>query len=275
MLRRIFWLMVFGGTGVMGAYLCDLPDIKTLQAQNPSTFAFRQLREEQARKAGKSPHSVQQWRPIQFISPYLRQAVLLAEDDRFYQHEGFDLEQIRNAIQTDWQRQKFAYGGSTLTQQLARTLYLTPKKNLLRKMKEAIITWQLERHLTKRRILELYLNVVEWGPGIYGAEAASRHFFNKGADGLTPEEAVALAAILPSPRRWNPLSQKGFMNKRKTILYNRMVAAGHIPVQVSSGSVPLLDVEHLVGQLGPAESVFEEDQPLSDVLHPAAEEARP
>jgi monofunctional biosynthetic peptidoglycan transglycosylase len=186
-----------------------------------------QLRESQARKSGHKPHSQLVWRPLSKMSPALLQALLLAEDDQFFHHSGFDFDQILIAFQKDWEAKKFAYGGSTLTQQLARTLYLSPRKNIFRKAKEALITVWLEQTLPKNRILEIYLNVVEWGRGIYGAEAASQHYFQKPASDLTADESVALVAILPSPRRWSPFSERTFMARRRTNLLEAMQKQGY------------------------------------------------
>ena len=215
----------------------ETPGIRASAWANPSSTAIREFREEQILKTGKKPHSLMQWRRLDQISPYLLHAVVLSEDDTFYQHHGFDMEQLKRAAQINWERKRFAFGASTITQQLARTLYLSSHKNLLRKAKEALITRRLEKTLPKKRILELYLNVVEWGPQVYGAEAASQHFFNKPASELTPEEAISLAVILPSPRRWNPLSDRKFISGRKSILYDRMVMAHYIVPVVSSGTV--------------------------------------
>jgi monofunctional biosynthetic peptidoglycan transglycosylase len=169
------------------------------------------------------------WRNLDQISPYLQNAVVLAEDDTFYQHNGFDFEQLKRAIQINWKRKRFAFGASTITQQLARTLYLSPRKNLFRKAKEALITRQMEKTLTKKRILELYLNAVEWGPNVYGAEATSQYFFGKPAIDLSAEEAIALACILPNPRKWSPIKQTWFMAQRRSALYDRMVRAKYLP----------------------------------------------
>lgn len=211
-------------------YLFWLPWVPALKTTVPAKTSLMHLREEQAREKGiKRPRSVLIWRPLAAISPHLVHAVLLAEDDQFYRHSGFDFEQIEIAVRRNLEKKRFAYGGSTITQQLARTLYLSPRKSLLRKAKEALITVWMEAALSKRRILELYLNVVEWGPGIYGAEAASRHYFEKPAAELTPDEAVALALVLPSPRRWSPTSERAFMARRRTNLLDRMRKAGYIP----------------------------------------------
>ena len=232
MLLKFLRRAVFLAAGGFLAYLFWLPDVGSLRTTNPQTTALRELRAEEARRSGKKPVSRMIWRDLPQISGNLVHAVLLAEDDRFYQHSGFDVEQIQVALQRDWAQKRFVYGGSTITQQLARTLYLSPRKNLIRKMKEAVITVILERTLSKKRILELYLNVVEWGRGIYGAEAAARFYFGASADDLTPDEAVALASILPSPRRWSPWSEKNFMARRRTQLFERMRAAGYVPYEV-------------------------------------------
>jgi monofunctional biosynthetic peptidoglycan transglycosylase len=153
--------------------------------------------------------------PLSRVSPHLQRAVIVAEDASFYRHHGFDWEGIRDAASRNWERGESRRGGSTITQQLAKNLYLSSDKNYLRKIHEAIITRVLEKRLTKRRILELYLNVVEWGQGIYGAEAAARHHFGKSAQDLEPAEAALLAAILPSPRRYDPLRITRFLTKRQ------------------------------------------------------------
>lgn len=227
-------------------YLTHLPDTTSLRRHNPSTTAIRVLREEQIRLRGGKPHSAMEWRNLQQISPYLRHAVILAEDDTFFSHQGFDIEQMKRAAQINWQKKRYVFGASTITQQLARTLYLSSEKNLLRKIKEAIITRRLEKTLSKNRILELYLNVVEWGPQVYGAEAASQHFFNKAAADLSVDEAISLAVILPSPRRYNPLSDKGYIANRKIDLYNEMVRAHYyVPIiSTDNATIPLVPIEN-------------------------------
>lgn len=224
--------------GLFLAYLLWPPNVRLLKTKNPTRTSLMELREKEARAKGKKLRSQLLWRPLSQISPNLMHAVLLAEDDTFYQHKGFDFVQIEIAIQRNLEKGRYAYGGSTLTQQLARTLYLSPKKNIVRKLKEAVITFYLEQTLSKKRILEIYLNVVEWGSGVYGAEAASQRYFEKAAIDLTPDEAIALASILPSPRRWSPMSEKAFMARRRTQLYERMQRAGYIPPDVEVSTTP-------------------------------------
>ncbi len=144
------------------------------------------------------------WVPYAAISPHLKRAVLVAEDIGFFSHRGFEPAELRNAVERALETQEMPRGASTITQQLAKNLWLSPSRDPVRKTKETILTWQLERRLPKRRILELYLNVAEFGPGVYGAEAASRRYFGRPASELGEDEAAQLAAALPSPRAWHP-----------------------------------------------------------------------
>jgi len=226
MIKRLFRVALAGFL----IYLLWPYNVLELKHHNPRTTALMELRKKEARAAHRKLKPELAWIRLGQISPNLVHAVFLAEDDTFYRHHGFDFEQIQIALAEDLQKQKYAYGGSTITQQLARSLYLQPRKSILRKAKEAVLTVYLELTLTKRRILELYLNLVEWGPGIFGAQAASQYYFRKPASELTPDEAVALASILPSPRRWSPFSEKAFMARRRVQLMERMQRAGYAPL---------------------------------------------
>jgi len=236
--RRWLWALPAALVAAPLIYLAWLPYVPSLRTENPDETPLMRLREAQALRNGIALHTVYEWRDLSEISPHLVHAVLLSEDDQFYLHHGFDMEQIQIALKRDWAHKQYVYGGSTITQQLARSLYLSPKKSLLRKAKEALITVLLERYLTKNRIMELYLNVVEWGPGLYGAEAAAQAYFKKPAKVLTPDEAVALASILPSPRRWSPTSEFAFMARRRTRLYARLRREGWVPAEPSAPLVP-------------------------------------
>jgi monofunctional glycosyltransferase len=202
------------------------PPVSNLKQENPRKTSFMEYREQEWRREGKNLKIKQQWVPLARISPYLIKAVMIAEDDKFYQHEGFDFEAIQKAVEKDLTAGKFKVGGSTISQQLAKNLFLSPSKNPARKLKEAILTWRLERTLPKKRIMELYLNVVEWGEGIFGIETAARNYYGKPASALGPEEAARLVAVLPNPRKYNPLSQSKFVVNRSRIFYNIMVRRG-------------------------------------------------
>lgn len=215
-------LVIVGFTGFYLVY----PDVSKLRRQNPGKTSFMEYREDEYRAAGKKVKIQSRWAPLRSISPYLMKAVLIAEDDKFWKHHGFDKEAIQKAFEKNLESGKFKLGGSTISQQLTKNLYLTPAKNPVRKLKEAIITWRLERTLSKRRILELYLNVVEWGEGIFGAEAASRRHFGKPASALSAEEAAKLAAALPNPRRYRVDGTSRYVERRAKIIYAIMVRRG-------------------------------------------------
>jgi len=186
-----------------------------------------EYREKEWQREGKKYRVRQQWVPLSRISPYLIKAVLIGEDDKFWSHEGFDYEAIQKALEKDIKAKKFKLGGSTISQQLAKNLYLSPSKNPIRKIREAVITWRMERILSKKRILELYLNVAEWGDaGIFGIEAAARHYYGKSSEDLGPEEAAHLAAVLPNPRKFNPLGDSRYVAHRSNLIYSIMVRRG-------------------------------------------------
>jgi len=191
------------------------PDVATLAKTNPSTTALIETRRAEAADKGLPFGVSRAWAPLARISPNLRKAVLMAEDASFYQHNGFDWEGLQEALMRNWVKGKLQRGGSTITQQLAKNLYLSSDKTLLRKVQEALIAWELEQRLSKKRLLELYLNVAEWGHGVFGAEAAARHHFGKSAAELTEDEAALLAAVLPSPRRYDPLRLTPYLSKRQ------------------------------------------------------------
>jgi monofunctional glycosyltransferase len=203
------------------------PNVSILKKNNPSKTSFMKYREAEWQRDGKKYRIRQTWVPLSRISPYLKKAVLIAEDDKFWSHEGFDYEAIQKAIEKDVKAKKFKLGGSTISQQLAKNLFLSPSKNPIRKIREAVITYRMERALSKKRILELYLNVAEWGDkGIFGIEAASMHYYGKHASELGPEEAARLAAILPNPRKYDPLSDRGYVLHRANLIYAIMVRRG-------------------------------------------------
>jgi monofunctional biosynthetic peptidoglycan transglycosylase len=178
---------------------CSVPDTARLAAENPTSTAFIDLRRSEAEAAGRPFPLRWQWRPLAAISRYLRAAVIYAEDYNFYRHDGVDWHALEHAISADWNRGAMSIGGSTITQQLAKNLYLSPRRSVLRKAREVLIAFALEDHLSKQRMLELYLNVVEWGDGVFGAEAAARTWFHHPAAALSPAEAVRLAIALPNP----------------------------------------------------------------------------
>ena len=219
------------------------PRVSRLRAQNPETTSMIETRLEEARREGREPRRVQQWVPLERISPELQRAVLAGEDVNFATHDGFDYEAIRKAWEEgrraaekeaqeegdaddqSWipDLSHFRRGASTITQQLAKNLYLSEERSLVRKIREAFLTYFLERTLPKRRILEIYLNVIEWGDGVYGAEAAARTYFNKPAADLNPREAAFLAAMIPNPRTvFNPKLNLRRVQRRQRVIMRGM-----------------------------------------------------
>ena len=237
------------------AYLLSMPDLSRLKKENPKKTALMEYRKKASREKGKRFRIDQRWVSFSKISPYLVKAVLIAEDDKFWGHEGFDYEAIQKALEKDLKAKKFKSGGSTITQQLARNLYLSPEKSLVRKVSEAVITWRMEKVLSKKRILELYLNVAEWGDGIFGAEAASRHYYGKSSSELTPEEAARLASVLPNPRKYNPAGDQRYVINRSSFIYSIMIQRGIVIPEYK-------EVTESLESSSPGETVF--DAPVSN-----------
>jgi monofunctional biosynthetic peptidoglycan transglycosylase len=215
------------------------PRVAELRAKNPETTSMIETRLKEAREQGREPRRVQQWVPLSRISPSLQRAVLAGEDSNFVTHNGFDYEAIQRAWDegsklsereakqegdndpSDWipDLSRFKRGGSTVSQQLAKNLYLSSERTAARKIKEAAITYFLERSLSKCRILEIYLNVIEWGDGVYGAEAAAQTYFRKPAANLTPQEAAFLSAMIPSPLNvFNPQKNLRRVQRRQRVI---------------------------------------------------------
>jgi monofunctional biosynthetic peptidoglycan transglycosylase len=205
------------------AYLyLSLPDVRPLRSGNPATTAFMELRAREAGRAGKKPRKIQHWVAYERIAPSLKRAVLVSEDAAFFQHEGVDFDEMEKSFAENWKKGRLARGGSTITQQLAKNLYLSPSKNPVRKLEELLIARRLEAELSKRRIFELYLNVIEWGDGIWGAEAAARSYFQKPAAALGADESALLAAAIVNPRRYSPARPSKYLLRRQNLIRQRM-----------------------------------------------------
>lgn len=228
MLKRIALVLLLGILGWLAFEWLTFPDVAKLTDERPSTTAFMEQRREELRDRGKSDVLEWRWVPYGQISSNLRRAVLVAEDDAFYEHEGVDVKAMREAFERNWKRGKVTHGGSTITQQLAKNLYLSPSRNPIRKIREYFIARSLEKHLSKKRILEIYLNVVELGERVYGAEAGARHHFGKSASSLTPGEAALLAGSLPNPRVMNPSKPNKRLRYRQRMILSRMRRWGHL-----------------------------------------------
>jgi len=250
---RVIWNVIKKGALVLLALFTifvvyevfTFPRVSDLQTKNPETTSMIETRLKEARDEGREPRRVQQWVPLDRISVNLQRAVLAGEDTNFATHHGFDYEAIERAWDegskisekeakqegdedpSDWipDLSRFKRGGSTISQQLAKNLYLSSERTAARKVKEAAITYFMERSLSKCRILEIYLNVIEWGDGIYGAEAAAQVYFHKPAANLSPQEAAYLSAMIPSPLNvFNPQKNPRRVQRRQRVILRGMNA---------------------------------------------------
>ena len=257
-MKRIFWksviVAVVIGTGFY--FYATLPDVAALKKGNPKSTALMEIRQREYRKKGFRGARQQLWVSYGAVSEHLKKAILVSEDASFFSHKGVDMAELKAAVKKDWETKSFSRGGSTITMQLAKNLYLNPSKNPLRKVKEVFIAWRMEQTLSKQRIFELYLNVVEFGKNIYGAEAAARYYFGKSAAGLSPLEAASLAALLPNPR--DP-RERNIANRRNIILH-RLLTVGYLGREEYDG-----------GRQTPLFQKIEEMAPPVEVDEPAAE----
>jgi len=243
--------------------------IASLERENPGTTALMRQRLAEAERDGKSLKIVQQWIPISRLPQHVIDAVVVAEDGTFFEHSGIDWFEVQESIEKNIEEGRAARGASTITQQLAKNLYLSTSKDPVRKLKEVIITLLLERTLNKRRILEMYLNIIEWGRGIFGIEAAARTFFGKSAAALTLEEGARLAAVIPSPLRHRPDADTRYVIRRKEIVLLRMAARSRIPETPTEEDQPQQAPQtDTLTQERPA--VFPEDTTAMKAIHPPA-----
>ena len=226
-LRALRWVLV--GAGVL--LVLDLyylgriwPDWERLARGTPPAPKSQFIAAYEARRLAEGRLPVLRWRPVPLAAMprHLRRAVLIAEDSRFYQHAGFDFYAIRDAFHYNLRHRRILRGASTISQQTAKNLFFTPSRNPLRKWHEAVLTWGMERHLSKDRILEIYLNIVELGRGIYGVEAAARAYWDRPVGALTPAQSAELAATLPSPVYHNPRTRTAFFRRHAAKIHRRL-----------------------------------------------------
>lgn len=185
-----------------------------------------QQRLDEARSDGQPLRIEQHWVPLSRVPKHVRQAIVVSEDGTFYSHSGVDWHEVWESVKVNVKRQRIVRGASTITQQVAKNLYLSSAKTPMRKFKELIITFLLESSLSKQRILEIYLNIIEWGRGVFGIEAASRKYFGTSVKGLTRDQAARLAAVLPNPLRYRPDSNSKYVIEKKRLVLRRMAARG-------------------------------------------------
>jgi monofunctional biosynthetic peptidoglycan transglycosylase len=233
-MKRIFILLLiaFCGMGVVVLYIyLSLPNVSHLKTRNPKTTALIDQRLREAQRTGRELKVRQVWIGFDGIPGLLKESVRVAEDARFYDHEGIDYEEISEAIQKNLEKGRWARGASTITQQLAKNLYLSTEKSLVRKLQEYFLALRLEEELSKNRIFHLYLNVIEFGPGIFGVEAAARHYFGKSVGQLSLEDIVRLTAVIPKPLSENPTRNSRWLKWKAGWILTTLRKTGHISLE--------------------------------------------
>ncbi len=223
-----------------------LPSAEPLAKDNPKTTALIEKRAEEAREAGKKPRRRQTWVGLPSISKHAVAAVLVSEDAGFYGHEGVETEQVRKALEEALEKGRLGRGASTITQQLAKNLWLSTDRSLLRKAKELVLAHRLEEALTKKRILTIYLNVAEWGQGVYGIEAGAREHFGVSASQLTVAQGAILAAMLPAPRKRSPSSGSRALWKRAHWIVDQLASVNRISAVEAAQARE--DIDQLLGR---------------------------
>lgn len=231
-MKKLIAILVLLGIGLTGGAIVyiylSLPTISHLKTQNPQTTALINQRLREAQAVGKILNVRQVWIGFDGIPALLKESVRVAEDARFYEHEGIDYEEVSEAMKKNLEQGRWARGGSTITQQLAKNLFLSTERSLVRKLKEYFLALRLERELSKNRIFHLYLNVIELGPGIFGVEAAARHYFGKSAGQLSLEDIVRLTAVIPKPLSENPTRQSRWLKWKARWILSILHKTGHI-----------------------------------------------
>jgi len=223
--KRIFKYLI-ALAAIAFAYLAyvylTLPDVRRLADTNPTTTAFMELRIREAADDGRKFQIRHRWVAYNQISANLRRAVIVTEDAGFYDHDGIDLTELKASLEKNWEEGQLLRGGSTITQQLAKNLYLSPTRNPMRKVTELLIARRLEEALSKRRIFEIYLNMIEWGDGLFGCEAAARAYFGGRCASLSVEQAALLAGAIINPREHSPAKPTRRLLRRQQIIIRRM-----------------------------------------------------
>jgi monofunctional biosynthetic peptidoglycan transglycosylase len=243
--RVLLWLL--GALAALALWfwwgLPSRAEVRALAQKPPGITGVMRQREAEAKAAGRPARRTQSWVPIGRVSRHLVHAVLASEDQKFFGHEGVDWDAVRESVEANRQAGRFARGGSTITQQLAKNLFFSTNKSLMRKARELVVAYWLERELSKVRILELYLNVIEWGDGVYGCQAAALRYYGKPASALDASEAAGLAAMIPNPRRINPrVSAARHARATRRVLW-LMAHAGYLSVKGLGAEPPPEPVE--------------------------------
>ncbi|EKD42787.1 MAG: Monofunctional biosynthetic peptidoglycan transglycosylase [uncultured bacterium] len=232
--RSLFKIILAGIFLLSASFVWNMPNMSWLIIHNPTQTPFMDYQREKLVRLNQEPEILQIWVSYENIAPSLKRAVLAAEDDTFFDHNGFNWKEIKKAYYKNLKDKKYHRGASTITQQLVKNLYLGPQKSIYRKLKEALFTIQMEHTLPKERIFELYLNLIEWGPGIFGVEAASEFYFKKNAKSLSESQAAYLAALIPNPLKFSQPGYSGFTKKRALMIQKRSYAQLLKPITLPS-----------------------------------------
>ncbi len=221
-------LLLLWAVGYTAWFALWLPDISVLADKNPETTALIELRREQAAAKGEKFVIRQNWVGFSYIPANLKKAILVSEDGGFYSHRGIDWFEFNESFRKNLEKGEISRGGSTISQQLIKNLYLSPKRSLTRKLIEFFLTLRMEKMISKDRIFHIYLNVIEFGPGIFGVEAASRFYFHKSVRQLSLEECIRLAAVIPRPLRQSPASANGWLLWKSRWILGKFLKYGYI-----------------------------------------------
>lgn len=257
--RHPYWTGIIALLVLTGLDLAMLPfgTLASYRDNRPEVTSFQRADLDRQRAAGKKPHLRKEWIAYRSIPRHVVRAVLVSEDASFWQHSGFDAFEIHQSVMDAVTEGKDLRGASTITQQLVKNLFLSPSKDPLRKFHETVLTLVAEQVLGKRRILELYLNEIEWGPGVYGVQAASRHYFGKSVASIDPREAAFLAAIIPNPTAYTPDRPTPYLDRRMVVILRRMGVEVDAPDSTALAAPDTLAVQD--DRLSSDSSTFEKE----------------
>ncbi len=253
--------------------LLTLPDPSKLATENPAVTEVMREREKELRASGKKARRRQMWVGLQDVAPHAVDAVIVSEDAAFWMHEGVDYDELRKVLREAWEEKQLGRGASTISQQLAKNLWLGSDRSLLRKAKELILARRMEKALGKKRILALYLNVAEWGDGVYGIEAGAREHFGVSARSVTLAQGAVLAAMLPAPRRWTPRRKPPVLRQRALRIVDLL--EHYEKVSPAEAATARADIERLLGKAGvPTEEDSRQVEKTEEVPAPPSKAER-
>lgn len=236
-IRNVLLVLVTAFVIFSSWFYSTLPDVSYLKNENPKSTALMDLRREQAKQKGRKFRVRQKWVRFHDVPDLLKKSIRITEDAAFYGHSGIDMVEFWESVKKNWEEGEFARGGSTISQQLAKNLYLSTEKSLFRKFRELFITYSLESELSKNRIYHIYLNVIEFGPGVFGVQAGSRYYFGKNVQDLTLGQMVRLTAIIPKPLRVNAAGNSKWLKWKAKWILGKMKLYKYISKDVYNSAI--------------------------------------